>query len=81
MRLDYTFAERLAVPAHSVEDAIKQLKEDYYFDVNYEGEDRVNFGYKVSFPQGYSGVKKDWVLEVIEYHKPAGVAIIVEERL
>lgn len=81
MRLDYSFAKRLSIQAGSVKDAIKQLKEDYCFDVKFEGEDRANFGYKVSFPQGYSEVKKDWVLEVIDYHKPAGVAIIVEERL
>lgn len=88
MRLDYPFAERLSISSgkgtlDSLKNVITQLREDYCFDVEFEkhtiGSDIESIS--VSFPKDYSLCKIDLVLEVIDYHRCIGVAVIVEERI
>ncbi len=84
MRLGYEFASRLdyTEPLNASIGALKRsilkLKEDYCFDVEFGVEYR--FGFSVIIPKGYNEHRKEWLLECLDYIKPLGVELIVEER-
>jgi hypothetical protein len=80
----FPFAERLSLKVEcylgtmdSLKSIRKQLLEDYCFPEFHLSHDRVNFSIVLSFPEGYSPVKKEWVIEVMGYYKSAGILIEV----
>ncbi len=84
MIYEFPFAERLSLEVEcylgtydSLKSIRKQLIEDYCFPEFYLSENRDNFSIVLSFPEGYSPVKKEWVIEVIYYYKSVGVLLEV----
>ena len=86
MMYEFPFAERLSLQVEcylgtmeSLESIRKQLIEDYCFPEFYLYKDRGNFKIVLAFPEGYSSVKKEWVVEVMCYYKSAGVELEVRD--
>ncbi len=84
MIYEFPFAERLSLEVEcylgnydSLKSIRKQLIEDYCFPEFYLSADRSISSIVLSFPEGYSPVKKGWVIEVIYYYKSAGVLLEV----
>lgn len=84
MMYEFHFAERLSLKVEcylgtiaSLESIRKQLIKDYCFPEFYLSEDRSIYSIILSFPEGYSSVKKEWVLEVMCYYKSVGVLVEV----
>lgn len=86
MMYEFPFAERLSLEVEdylgtyeSLKSTRKQLIGDYCFPEFYLSENRDNFSIVLSFPDGYSPVKKEWVVEVMCYYKSVGVLLEVRD--
>lgn len=81
---DYSFAKRLKFtePLSATKGAmirsINRLREDYCFEVDFGVEHR--YGFTIIIPKDYNEHRKEWLLECIDYIRPMGVEVIVEEK-
>ena len=86
MIYEFPFAERLSLKVecylgtmYSLKSIRKQLLEDYCFPEFHLSHNRANFSLVLSFPEGYSPVKKGWVIEVMDYYTSAGILVEVRD--